>query len=225
MPAFLAPLAIAGVSALGNWLGNRKKTTQQTQTGTQTGSVNTTTGFDNTSSTRPDLDPASQSYLDLIRNRYIESLNQDPDLSGYEATGVQNINRAGDLRSRALSNILTARGLNYSPMGAAALGNVESNRFSDVVNFENQIPLLRDALMRERLAEAGGFFAKMPVGQTQTSSGTTTGTENRNLSSTGTGTSTDPGNQLGGLFGGLGSTLAYLYGSGAFKPKQQPLNV
>lgn len=223
MPAFLAPLAIAGISALGNYFANRKKTTSQTQdtTNRSTGSVSSTADINDVSTTRPDLDPATMTYLNNIRDRYTALLDQDPNLSGYEAGGIQNINRAGDLRSRAIGNILAARGLTYSPIAGSAMASAEGSRFSDVANFRNQIPMLREQIMRERLAEAGNFFSRIPTGQTTTNIGQRSGTESRDLTSTGnmTGTATDPGNQLGGLFGGLGTSLAYLYGSGAFEKK------
>lgn len=223
MPAFLAPLAIAGISAFGNFLANRKKTTEQTQdtTNRSTGTVNTTANINDMSTTRPDMNPETLTYLNNIRDRYTALLDQDPNLAGYEASGISNINRAGDLRSRAIQNVLAARGLSYSPMAGGAMAGAESSRVSDTVNFQNQIPLLRDKLMRERLAEAGQFFSRIPMGQTVTNTGQRTGTETRDLATTGNmkGTNFDPGNPMAGLFGGLGSSLAYLYGQGAFEKK------
>lgn len=218
MAGIAIPLAISGISALGGLFSNRPKTTTETSRGT-TSTSGTTSEVGGTTTT-PNLDPATADYLNLIRNRYIQSLNQDVDLSGYEAGGVQNINRASGLRSQALNSILAARGLNYSPMGAAANAGLESARVSDVVGFQNQIPLLRNQLMQEKLNNAAAFFSRIPIGQTSTSDVTrnVTGTETRE----GTTTGTQPGNMLGGLFGGLGSSLAYLYGSGAFGAGARP---
>lgn len=212
MPAFLAPAIISGISALGGLLANRRQRQKQQQR--TTGTTRGTQVIDETTFQRPDLDPETQSYLDLLRQRYTDLINRDIDLSGFESTGIQNINRAGDIRQKALSNILAARGLSYSPVAAGALTGAEGARISDVVNFQNQIPLLREQTMQDRLNQAAGFFSRIPIGQSTTTTGTRTGEEFTDT--TGTGTLDIPGNRLGGLFGGLGSVLAYLYGQGAF---------
>src|SRR5574340_419213 len=43
-----------------------------------------------------------------------------PNLAGYQAQGVSNINQAGNLRTRMIQNSLAARGLSYSPVAALA---------------------------------------------------------------------------------------------------------
>lgn len=110
--------------------------------------------------TRYDLDPQTQQFLNEIMGRYRQGLN--PDLRGYEAQGLQNINRGADLQQQALSNIMATRGLSRSPVAGAGAGNIDNQRFAQSTQFRNSLPLLQNQMQQENLAAAGNFFQAIP---------------------------------------------------------------
>lgn len=109
---------------------------------------------------RFDLDPQTQQLLNRLIGQYSNQLT--PDLRGYEAGGIQNINRGSDLQQQALSNIMATRGLSRSPVAGNAAGNVENERFGQISQFRNQLPLLQNQIQNENLAAAGNFFQAIP---------------------------------------------------------------
>lgn len=161
MASFAAPLIGAGVSALAGLFGNKKPQT------TTTNSTNTST---------PLLDPQQQFLQSLIGN---DAVNMDkagaPDLSGYEANGLQQINQASALKSKTASNLLAARGLSFSPSGVQNLINPEADRLSQSSQFLSQIPLLQRQFQQQNLSQLMGAFGIMPKGSTTTQNSTTTG--------------------------------------------------
>jgi hypothetical protein len=197
MAAAAVPIIATGVSALAGWLANRKKQTQQTQSQTQ--NINT---FN-----MPEYDEKTATLRDRLINEYMSGYENNDDLfGGYQAEGLKNINQSSDSAMRALESMLSQRGIRRTGMAATALTGNVMNRLNQQSSFLNNIPLLRDELRRKKLGEAANLFGMIPKGSRQTGT----------VSSTGTGTFTDPGNPLGGAVGNLGTTLAGLYGMGAF---------
>lgn len=211
MAAFI-PAILGGIGAAAGIFGQKpqKQATEQTTNQSQQSNASTS------GSSQPLYDDQQLAIRNQIFQTLLSRLNQDPSLSGYTSTGLQNINRAGDLRRQALENVLAQRGLSSSPTAARAIANTESNRISDAVNFQNQIPLLADSLNRQRVGDLSSFFTSLPVGQqtqgqsNQSSSGTAHTVGNGALSG---------GSPIAGGLLGAGSILAGLYGQGAFSRK------
>lgn len=205
---FFIPALIAGVGALAGALGNRSsKSTSDVSSKTDTTNDSTqNVDLSNMPNYTPEMAAYRDQILNALRNRFISGT----DLSGYTTSSLQNINAASDLRTKAMNNILAARGLSNSPVSANALGRIESGRIGEQLNFMNSIPLLQRQLQGEDLDQFSQFFSSLPVGTRQTGTTTlhSTGTQN----TTGTQTNTQPGNVLGGLFSGLGAGLAATLG-------------
>lgn len=204
MAGFAVPLAISGISALANGLLNKPKTQKTT---TKQGSIGDSS-FDNWSS------PLYDSYGEEMRQKligsYNASLDEDPNLQGYQAQGQSNINQLAGVRSTALRNSLASRGLSYSAIAPIAQQQNDNATIGEHANFLNSIPLLQRQLRDQRLAAAGGFFKGLPVGSHNIGGGV----QHQNGESVSEGTT--PGNVAGGALTGLGNTLAGLYGDGAF---------
>jgi len=200
MPAFLAPLAISGISALAGMFGNRKQEQKS----------NSVQDFNNTSvnTSNPILDQGNQQLRDTLIDYYRRSMDDDVDLSGYKANGMATINSAGRARTNMMKSNLASRGLSYSPQASLAPAMSESARIGDAAEFSNTIPMLAMQLKQQRLNDAAQFQRGLPVGQTSTTNNT-----GRTM---GQQTGTQPGNVAGGGIGNLGITLAGLLGNGAF---------
>ncbi len=204
MASFIAPLAISGLSALAGGLLNQNKKQTQSTTQNQAGDQSAS------NINRPIYDPAEDQLRYNLLSRYFDSLGEDPNLSGYEAQGLSKINQNADIRTRAIQNSLAARGFSNSPISAYAPAMSNSARISDASQFQNSLPLLRRSLYDERLKNASGFLQSLPKG--------TYGTQDSTFHSGSQGYTegTIPGNPTGGAVGGLATTLAGLYGQGAF---------
>lgn len=202
MPFPLAiPLAISGLSALAGLFGGRKQTPSQTST--QNSSSSGTTTFDNLTS--PELSQNQQDLSRLFTDALINRFNAGPaDLSGYEAGGLKNINRASDIKSQLLSNMMAQRGLTYSPAAASAQAQQENDRLAQGTDFLNTIPLLRKQLEQQDINSLISGFGALPTATRSSGSNAFT----QIGQSSGTGVQQVPGNQLGGLFSGLGSGFA-----------------
>ena len=192
---FVAPL-IAGLTGLGGLFGNRGQQVQQNQNLNQTGSQ--------TGTTTPNLDPRASGLYDQLLNHY-QSLLGNQDLSGYQAGAIGDINQTSDIKRKAMEQMLAARGI-QGPAAANTLGNVENQRFSNITQLNQQLPLLQSQLSQQALTSGQGLFGAMPYGSSQQQNTTN---EQRAVNTT-----KNPGNMLGGLFSSLGPILAQLYGSG-----------
>lgn len=196
MASIAIPLAISGISALGGLFGSRPKTTTESIDRTQT----------HDSTMTPTRDFKSQSLQDLLINHYLDQLqSQDDYFSGYQNEGLSNINKSTDAASRSIQNILAARGIRGGAAGSALATPLVSG-MQQKASFLNSIPQLRDQRNQSILQQTGSFLSSLPVGQT------THGTE----TTKGTSTTTGNGNMLAGGLSSLGTTLAGLYGAGAF---------
>lgn len=191
--AAAVPLAISGISALSGLLANRKKQAEQTSTQTT----------DTTSA--PQYDDKALYMRNMLMDQYLDRMRFNEDMfQGYSNEGLRQINQGNDITSRALENILASRGLSNTSAGVSSQVQNQINRGNQQASFLNSIPLLRDQRQQQNILGAGQFFSSLPYATHQT------GTQRS------TGTATQPGNALGGMFGSLGTTLAGLYGQGAF---------
>lgn len=151
-------------------------------------------GLDNrsqTTTTTPSFDPSISPLRDQTIKKYTDLLSQDPDLKGYTASGVDDLNRTSDIQKRNAEETLASRGVT-GPAVATSLNSIDANRFSAINKFRQSIPLLSEQLNQQNAAAAGSFINGSPkTTTTQTS-----------------------GNVLGGAVGGSTELLAYLYGLG-----------
>jgi len=177
---FLLPILSGGAGAL----SNRPSTITTTQ--------------------NPNLPKDAQDLRGNIVSQYQGLLNQDPNLAGYESSGLSQINQGFEDQRKTLEGNLAARGIT-GPAAETAMQNLENQRFSQGTQFRNQIPLLQTQMKSDILGKAmAGFGGLMPsYGATST----------QNL----------PGNILGGGLTGASQALAMLLGMGAFnKPATAP---
>lgn len=218
LPAIAVPLILSGISALGGLFGNRKQKQQQTQQSTQ--NVDITDFIEQFQS--PTFDEETLGLRNALISQFLNRVNNAPGFGeAYRAAGLQRINQSNNLGRQLLENSLAARGLSSSPVAANAIAQNEANRLMQGSQFLTQAPITLDQLMQERLLQAGNFFSQLPHGLATTGTTRRTGTTTGNVQ----GETTTPGNLLGGLFGNLGTTLAGLYGRGAFRKQPSLGNV
>lgn len=210
MPFPLAiPALMAGASALAGLFGNRKQTAQTSSTQNQT----TNSNWNNNSISRPEYDDTQLGIRDWLAQNYVNRASETPNfMAQYAGTGINNINEGANAQRRIIENLLRSRGLGRTSGASAALGNLETNRINQNVNFMNNLPMVQENFERTRLGDLGQFFASLPVANRVTSSGSQTGTTTGQSS----GTQTMPGNMLGGAFDNAASSLAYFAGKGWF---------
>lgn len=224
MASFLLPL----ISGIAGGLLNKPKTTTQSGNSTTNSTSDQNTNFNQSqdSSTNPVYDPLQLQMRNFLIGQYQNRLRPEGinnTVNSYIGQGVNNINQSAGTNQAALANILASRGLSYSGAAGTALAGGESKRIGDVIGLRNQESLLRDQLTSQRLTDFSGYLSSLPVGSH--TSGTSSGTGySQTLGSSHTdsqGQNYDPGNPLGGAISGAGSTLAYLYGQGAFGGKKK----
>ncbi len=179
-------------------------TQYQSQSGTQFGT------------TTPNLSPIQQQLLKLFSGGATNLFNQTQDLNGYKASGIQNINQSSDAADTALRNVLSQRGLTYSPAQATAETGIQTNRLNQQNQFLNSIPLLQTQLKQNALSGLFQAFGVQPTAISQTGGGTSTGTGSftGQSNSQGSGQNMQWGNPMGGLFSGIGAGLLGPNGSG-----------
>ena len=210
MPAFLIPAIMAGTSLLSGYLANRKRKQEQEQQSTQ--------NIDRTTSTNmldmPEFTAEGQSLLGSLTSQYLNRMRESPQelTDSLTTNALQSINRGSTAQRKSLESILAARGLSGSAIGGNAIAGLESGRIGQQVGALNTVPQLVEQFLQQRLQGATDFFSRIPTGTRRTGEVRETGTVN----TTGKQTTTDPGNPLGGAFSSLATTLAGLYGGGAF---------
>lgn len=205
MPGFLLPLAIMAGSAIAGGLSNRGSK--------QTSTSKTNENFDNWQT--PQYDDQSNFLKNTILSRYLDLIQGDDGeyWDAYKLKGLRDINDAEDQSNNILRQIMSQRGLSLTSGGSAPF--MQSAIASQMTkgNLLSQIPLLQDERRRNTLKEASGFFSTLPYSVHRTGTG----------SSTGEGVGTMPGNVAGGTITGLISSLAQLYGAGAFGDSASPM--
>jgi hypothetical protein len=201
--AWMMPVAM-GLSGLSGLFGSKQK---QQQAGQQSNVQNSSQY--QSSQMAPNLNPLAEQGYGAISDKYMGLINQDPNLSGYQAQQSEGINRAGDEQERQLRESLAARGIS-GPAAETAVANARSQRFGQQVQLQQQIPLLARQMQEQTLGNAGQFYKGIPVGQANwgTSGQSGYGTTNQ------TGQITTGVNPLSGMFGGMGNILALLSGMG-----------
>lgn len=220
---------LTALGGLGGYFSNLPQT--GTSTGNSNGNTNssgftqgTTTSSgktSNTNVTNPNINPDDLAFYNSIRDKYTGLLNTDPDLSGYKAGGISDINHATDLQRQSMMERNAASGIS-GPAAGANLNNLDANRFSQITKFNQGIPLLANQLKQTTLTNALNAFSAMPKGTTSTSNGTTDTTDVTNIlngsSSTTQGNSTtvqNTGSQKSAIGAGVssaGTILALLTG-------------
>lgn len=213
--AAAAPWIIQGLGFLGGILGNRGQKQQQTsQTQSNSGS-NFKTSNATGSSVNPLLAPGYAEYINNIKDKYLGLINTDPNLTGYTASGVSDINNTSNAQRAAIEANLASRGVT-GPAASTSLNANDANRFANITKFKQTIPLLSRQLQQDTLDKALGVFNAMPRGTYTETAGGSEGFENQFGNQATQGTTTQPGNMLGGGIGNLANLMAFLYGQGAF---------
>ena len=182
------------VNALQNLLSQQQQQSQQTQT--------------------TSLSPEGQQFLNQLMSKYGQMSNVN--LQPYSAQQTQGINQAYNNQSKALDEIMAARGLSTSPVAGVAQGNVGLQRTGQITNLQQSLPLLQNQLQLQNLAGATSLMSQIPrtVSSTgitsatgsQTASGQTTSdqTQDQKFDQT---QKTKAGGGIGGLLSGVGSVL------------------
>lgn len=153
------------------------------------------------SSQKAKTTPVEQQEWVGLRDQLIKmamsNLTQGADTTGYEATGIGNINAASDASRIARENALTARGLAGSPIAGNADIMSQNARAGDIAEFQNSLPLLQRDLANTEWMKALQLFSGRPIGQSSTATGKST---------TETSQSMFP-SLMSGLAGGLGQLI------------------
>jgi hypothetical protein len=218
MAAFI-PALISGVAGLAGGLLNKPKTVTQNQNSTT--NTNSDQSANQSLNATPTYDPMQLAMRNYLLGQYFQRSQPgqvDSLVKGYVNSGVNNINDSASTNEQVIKNMLASRGLSYSGAAGTSLGMAESNRIGQISALRNSAPLIGDNLQRQNLTDFSGFLSGLPTGQSSVSDAYS---QNHSSSHTeGVGTATDPGNVAGGAVSGLGSSLAYLYGKGAFGGKK-----
>ena len=146
---------LSALSGIGGFLGNQPQKSSATNQSSSASSSNSTT--------TPDYDPLNLSLRDTLLDKYRQSLDQDPDLSGYKAQGIAQIQSADDARTNAIKNSLASRGLSYSPIAAIAPSLSHGQEVGDISSFINSVPLLADSLRQQKPRSCWKFRERSSV--------------------------------------------------------------
>ncbi|MGQ9845899.1 MAG: hypothetical protein ACUVQP_00140 [Bacteroidales bacterium] len=236
MPAWLFPAMMTGFSALGGLFGGRSRKQTQHQISSSQTDTNYTNQFNNfsTYANRTDYDPLLYAYrnkmLDTGMNLF-DRLNLPSTQDYVNAVLQQNvagINKKAELQNRLLQNALAQRGLSGSPMATFAR-QAEADRIAELIQNSNLRPILErqtdiENMQLEDARKALGMqiFSSVPKDTSGESwqGGTSWGGSTTKTTSESFGENVIPGSALSGLFGSLGSILAFLAGLGYFRGGQ-----
>lgn len=155
MPFPLIPAILAGASAIGSAISNKKGARTSTST--------------------PTIAPEFKTLSDLLRSRAEERLRSSVDLSGLASTGTQNINDAFAGGRLASENNLTARGLGTSPVAAAVGSDSDQARVGSIAQFLNTLPTLQRQFQDQDMAMAGNVLGRFGTGTTGVGAGSALG--------------------------------------------------
>ena len=217
--ALAAPLIGAGISALAGLFGGKKQ--QEVKT-----SSDTTNNFNQTSTSTPNLNPFQQQLAKMFTEGAMDQYRQSVNLSPYASQGLQQIQGQAGANAKIIGNVLAQRGLSFSPAAVTSMLGNTLNAGNQANQFLAGIPLLSRQLQDNSLGNLIRAFGAMPVGMTQTGSGSSTSHME--------GVNTQSGNPTAGFLGGLGAGLFAPNvngGSGtnlsaildAFRPKNLPM--
>ncbi len=166
----LLTAGLIAAGTVGGALSNRSKTITQT----------------------PVEDPNYAPLLAALRQKALDRLNTGLP-AGYVPQGLSTINANTNSAERALSNRLTGLGLSGSPVQAAGLNSLYTNRTAQQNQLQNvTAPLLEQQINSDNIKNATAVGSLQKVGTSETI----------------------PGNVAGGALGGLTSSLGFLMGQG-----------
>ena len=202
MSSIAIPL-ISGLAGLFGGMTQQKQATSQTSSGTQTTSGSTS------ASTTPELSAEQSQLANAYGEGLINQYNQGTNLSGYEASGLQNIQSSNAAAAKATNNQIAARGLSFSPAAATENTAENINAGNQTSSFLNSLPLLQKQLTSQNLQQLVQGFSALPTAVS--SQGTSNQTQTSNSTTTGNGAIS--GNPTAGLFSGVGAGLAATYPS------------
>jgi len=209
------PALIGGLEGLAGGLLNRPQTTTSGGTSSTTSNSSGTT----TGTSLPNYDPMQLQMRNFLLNQFYNQANPNAIgnlVSNYTAGGINTINQGAGAAQQSLQNRLAGSGLSFSNAAPFAQSSIDQSRIGGITALRTQAPILQSNLQQSRLTDFSSFLQGLPVGQTTTGTTTQQGTQN----TTQTGNVTQPGNILGGAASGIATTLAGLYGMGAFKGSQ-----
>jgi hypothetical protein len=211
------PAIISGLVGLGGALfGEPQTTTTNTSSNSTTNQSASQSG---SASSLPNYDPLQLQMRNYLLNQFYQQTNPQAInslVSNYVGTGTSNINANANGQQQNLNAYLGAQGLSYSPAAASAYGNANAGRVAQINQLQNSAVPLANQIQQQRLTNFAQYVSSLPVGQTSTSQSSSSGTSN--TSGTSNSTSTGPNTSLASGISGGASTLAGLYGLGAFSP-------
>ena len=179
---------------IGSAIGGALNNTEAARTSTQSGSYT------------PTLAPEYKTLSDLLRTRAEDRLRSSTDLSGYEGTGLENINDVYRGLNLNASNNLTARGLGTSPVAGIVDQNLNIARGGEMARFLNGLPLIQRQMQNEDFSNATNFLNFGRGSQT-------------------TGTAVAPGSVIGGAFSeGMPALVDFLARTNARKASGGKVN-
>lgn len=192
MPAWLLPAVMAGGSALGSWLSNRKSNKAKTTT-------TSTTSGSTTPTLAPEYKGIQSALVPMIQNKLANPYKLP---AGFEQAGIRDINKTYDLAGQSLSNNMTARGLGRSAIAGAGENALADGRASEIVQYQGTLPLIQRGFQSEDIGQA---MALMNMGRGSSTTGTGTSTSD---------SATGEGSALGSGISSLVRMLGYLRGQG-----------
>lgn len=152
MSAWILPAILGGATLLGSLFGSKTKKQESSS------------GMEESTST-PEYDPALWGARNTLLESYLDRLKGGQGwMTGYTGQSLRKINQAGDIKSKILSGILSARGLGSSPVAANLMGGLESERLGQQVDFLNQVPLLERQMQGEDMGALANYIASLPKG-------------------------------------------------------------
>jgi hypothetical protein len=193
--ALAIPISLGIGSLLASLFGRGgKKTTSEAS---QQGTSNLTT--------TQAVAPQYQEMQDLMIQNLMKRMQSPVPIAGYEASGLDAINKTWEAANLRSQNALSARGLLDSPI--ASLSNEQSNaaRAGEQAAWINKMPLLQREMQMDDLKTTLAAIAGAP--RTSQQWGTTSGTQ------TAAGT-TGPSSPFAEGLGNMMNLLAYLFASG-----------
>lgn len=163
------------------------------------GLLNKGGGGKTTVTSSPTLDPAYAGLQSMILPGIMSRLQRKSALpEGLMERNTADINKAFEGGRTSLENILSARGLNTSPIAGGAFRRLEGQRASEIGRMKTSLPILDEELKRQDLMDA---LQALQLGR-----GTRTVEEGGGA-----------GGRLGGGVSSLAGMLGFLYGQGAFQ--------
>lgn len=203
MPAFLAPLIMGGVSALGGLFGNKNKQQQESQQNSQSQATTSSTGtsqnvFDQTSTQgfNPQFQGTADDILSGIFSRMGPQALNPEELRTQELVERQRVNRLADQVFGSARGGMFSRGLASSPSGEGlSRGLAEMFRGSGILDVAGkfaqrrfELPIQQEALNNQQRSSLLSLFNMLPRSTQTSGTSNTTNTQNSTTNQTGSST-------------------------------------